>query len=83
MRFVMVHGGFHASWCWSRTIPELESLGHTAIAVDLPGHGGRLNEESTLDNRRADSPFLSRPRELAELLVHAPTTKPVGPLDPN
>lgn len=52
MRFAFVHGGFHAAWCWSRTIPELERLGHTAIAVDLPGHGDRLDEESTLDNRR-------------------------------
>ena len=52
MRFVLVHGGFHAAWCWSRTIPELQRLGHTAVAVDLPGHGDRLNEESTLVNRR-------------------------------
>jgi hypothetical protein len=28
-------------------------------------------------------PFLSGPQKLAELLVHATTTKPVGPLDPN
>lgn len=28
------------------------------------------------------SPFLSRPEELAELIVHATTTKPIGPLDP-
>ena len=28
------------------------------------------------------SPFLSRPRELAELLVHATTPDPVGPLLP-
>jgi pimeloyl-ACP methyl ester carboxylesterase len=28
------------------------------------------------------SPFLSRPSELAELLVHATTTTPIGPLDP-
>jgi pimeloyl-ACP methyl ester carboxylesterase len=52
MRFVFVHGGFHAAWCWSRTITELERLGHEAIAVDLPGHGVRLSEESTLANRR-------------------------------
>ena len=25
MRFVLVHGGFHGAWCWSRTIPELEA----------------------------------------------------------
>ena len=52
MRFVLVHGGFHAAWCWDRTIAELESLGHRAVAVDLPGHGARVDEESTLDNRR-------------------------------
>ncbi|WP_046302304.1 alpha/beta fold hydrolase [Mycobacterium sp. UM_Kg27] len=52
MRFVFVHGGFHAAWCWVRTIAELEKIGHTGIAVDLPGHGSRLGEESTLANRR-------------------------------
>jgi pimeloyl-ACP methyl ester carboxylesterase len=52
MRFVFVHGGFHAAWCFSSTIAELDKLGHTGIAIDLPGHGSRLDEESTLDNRR-------------------------------
>ena len=35
----------------------------------------------TIDS--SHSPFLSRPRELAELLVHATTTAPVGPLRPD
>jgi pimeloyl-ACP methyl ester carboxylesterase len=52
MRFVFVHGGFHAAWCWERTTSELEALGHEAVAVDLPGHGARPDEESTLSNRR-------------------------------
>ena len=52
MRFVFVHGGFHAAWCWDRTVVELESLGHEGFAVDLPGHGARVDEESTLANRR-------------------------------
>jgi pimeloyl-ACP methyl ester carboxylesterase len=52
MRFVLVHGGFHAAWCWERVIPELERLGHDAVAVDIPGHGDRFEEESTLANRR-------------------------------
>ena len=52
MRFVLVHGGFHGAWCWSRTIPELERLGHQAIAIDLPGHGERADERSTLADRR-------------------------------
>jgi len=51
MRFVLIHGGFHGAWCWSRTIPELESLGHQAIAIDIPGHGHRVNEQATMANR--------------------------------
>jgi len=52
MRFVLVHGGFHGAWCWEPTIVELNRLGHDAVAVDIPGHGTRLDEESTLANRR-------------------------------
>jgi pimeloyl-ACP methyl ester carboxylesterase len=52
MRFVFVHGGFHAGWCWAHTIAELEELGHQGVAVDLPGHGARLDEVSTITNRR-------------------------------
>jgi pimeloyl-ACP methyl ester carboxylesterase len=51
MRFVLIHGGFHGAWCWSRTIPELEGLGHQAIAIDIPGHGYRVDEEATMTNR--------------------------------
>jgi len=52
MRFVLVHGGFHGAWCWSRLIPELEGLGHEAVAIDLPGHGQRRDQPSTLAGRR-------------------------------
>jgi pimeloyl-ACP methyl ester carboxylesterase len=52
MRFVLIHGGFHGAWCWERTIPALERLGHQAIAIDLPGHGKRRDERSTLADRR-------------------------------
>jgi pimeloyl-ACP methyl ester carboxylesterase len=52
MRFVLIHGGFHGAWCWDRTIPELQRLGHGAVAMDLPGHGARRDERSTLADRR-------------------------------
>lgn len=44
MRFILVHGGFHGAWCWDRVVPELEKLGHEAVALDLPGHGERAAE---------------------------------------
>jgi len=52
MRFVLVHGGFHGAWCWSHLIPHLERMGYEALAIDLPGHGERRAEPSTLKNRR-------------------------------
>jgi pimeloyl-ACP methyl ester carboxylesterase len=33
---VLVHGSYHGAWCWDRLAPELEPLGHTVTAVDLP-----------------------------------------------
>lgn len=33
---VLVHGSYHGAWCWDRLAPELERLGHTVTAVDLP-----------------------------------------------
>jgi pimeloyl-ACP methyl ester carboxylesterase len=34
--FVLVHGAYHGGWCWDRLVPELDRLGHRAIAPDLP-----------------------------------------------
>jgi pimeloyl-ACP methyl ester carboxylesterase len=37
--FVLVHGSWHAAWCWYKIVPRLQRAGHRAIAIDLPGHG--------------------------------------------
>jgi pimeloyl-ACP methyl ester carboxylesterase len=37
--FVLVHGAYHGAWCWEELVPELERLGHRALAIDLPGNG--------------------------------------------
>ena len=34
--FGLVHGAWHGAWCWDRLVPELDALGHTAIAAELP-----------------------------------------------
>lgn len=36
---LLVHGSCHGAWCWRDLIPELEARGHSARALDLPGHG--------------------------------------------
>jgi pimeloyl-ACP methyl ester carboxylesterase len=37
MHFVLVPGSGGAAWYWHRVVPMLEAIGHTAVAVDLPG----------------------------------------------
>jgi pimeloyl-ACP methyl ester carboxylesterase len=51
VRFLLIHGGFHGAWCWRDLIPQIRRLGHEALAIDLPGHGERRAQVSTLANR--------------------------------
>jgi len=37
--FLLIHGAWHAAWCWYRLVPRLEQAGHTVIAPDLPAMG--------------------------------------------
>ena len=52
--FLLIHGSCHGAWCWRDTIPALQALGHTARAIDLPGHGDDRTppEDVTLDAYR-------------------------------
>lgn len=34
--FGLVHGAWHGEWCWELLQPELESLGHRVVTVELP-----------------------------------------------
>jgi pimeloyl-ACP methyl ester carboxylesterase len=37
--YVLVHGAWHGAWCWFKTTPLLQKLGHKVISPDLPAHG--------------------------------------------
>jgi pimeloyl-ACP methyl ester carboxylesterase len=52
MRFVLVHGGTVGAFCWENLLPELAARGHEGVAIDLPGHGARRDERSTVDGYR-------------------------------
>jgi pimeloyl-ACP methyl ester carboxylesterase len=49
--FVLVHGAYHGAWCYQKVTQILRDSGHTAIGVDLPGHGENPvpRERITLD----------------------------------
>ena len=38
-KFLLVHGSCHGAWCFEKLLKELKNKGHSAEAVDLPGHG--------------------------------------------
>ena len=37
--YLLIHGAWHAAWCWYKVAPRLEALGHTVVTPDLPGLG--------------------------------------------
>jgi pimeloyl-ACP methyl ester carboxylesterase len=37
--FIFVHGALCGAWCWEDVLAQLASMGISAHAVDLPGHG--------------------------------------------
>lgn len=37
--FILIHGSWHSAWNWHRVVPLIETAGHRAIAIDLPGMG--------------------------------------------
>nr|WP_165388511.1 alpha/beta fold hydrolase [Sphingomonas populi] len=49
--FHLVPGGFHGKWCWDRVVPELQTMGHKATGIELPGMGGddTPHKDVTLD----------------------------------
>ena len=41
--FLLVPGAFHPAWIWHRVVTQLETKGHRAIALDLPGTGENMS----------------------------------------
>ena len=49
VQVVMVHGIRTSATMWRAQVDYLAARGNPAVAVDLPGHGARMDEEFTLD----------------------------------
>jgi pimeloyl-ACP methyl ester carboxylesterase len=48
--FALVHGSWHGAWCWERLTPELESMGHRVIAMDLPSDDAAASFDDYADS---------------------------------
>jgi pimeloyl-ACP methyl ester carboxylesterase len=60
--FVLVHGGWHGAWCWTRVVPLLQGEGHDVVAPALTG----LGERAHLATREVD--VSTHVRELVDRL---------------
>lgn len=49
VQVVLVHGIRTSATMWRAQVEYLASRGNAAVAVDLPGHGSRMDEEFTLE----------------------------------
>jgi pimeloyl-ACP methyl ester carboxylesterase len=64
MRMILVHGSLCQAAVWQRVIPELESLGHEPVAIDLPGHGSNRDVRATVESYRGAVLDISRPGDV-------------------
>jgi pimeloyl-ACP methyl ester carboxylesterase len=70
--YVLVHGAFHGSWCWSRLIPLLEAAGHVAYGPSLTGLGDRaalLSPEVGLSTHVEDITGLIREKDMRNVIL--------------
>ena len=47
--FVLIHGGYHGSWCWSNIVTRLADRGYWVRAFDLPGRGDTAHLAGTTE----------------------------------
>lgn len=55
--YVLVHGGFHGGWCWSRVATRLRAAGHEVYTPTLTGLGERshlLSQDIDLETHIED-----------------------------
>jgi pimeloyl-ACP methyl ester carboxylesterase len=72
--FVLVHGSWQASWVWRTVVACLEESGHSALTLDLPGHGtdaGRASDVGFDDYVAAVGDLVHRCVEPPILVVHS------------
>jgi pimeloyl-ACP methyl ester carboxylesterase len=48
MPIFLIHGAWHAAWCWERVAKQLSTKGHLVFTPDLPGHGANIRPAHTI-----------------------------------
>ena len=70
--FVLVHGGFHGGWCYSRVAGLLRALGHDVFTPTLSGVGERAHlaaQAINLETHVEDVAALFRTEDLTDVIL--------------
>lgn len=70
--FVLVHGGWHGGWCWTRVARLLRSQGHDVFTPTLTGLGERahlLSSATTLQTGVEDIIGVLEAEELRDIVL--------------
>ena len=70
--YLLVHGGWHGSWCWKRVRKALQDAGHEVFTPSLTGVGERSHLNSAtvnLSTHIADVVNLVRWEELSDVIL--------------
>lgn len=70
--FLLVHGGFHGSWCWKEVTTYLRNLGHEVFTPTLTGLGERahlINPTITLETHVQDITEVIKCEELENIIL--------------
>jgi pimeloyl-ACP methyl ester carboxylesterase len=70
--FVLVHGGWHGGWCWTKVAPLLRSAGHAVYTPTLTGLGERahlLGPGITLETHAQDVLGVLTHEELTDVIL--------------
>jgi pimeloyl-ACP methyl ester carboxylesterase len=70
--YVLVHGGWHGSWCWKRVRQALQARGHQVFTPTLTGVADRshlLSPQVNLDTHIADVVNLIQWEELSRVVL--------------
>jgi pimeloyl-ACP methyl ester carboxylesterase len=72
---ILIHGAWHASWCWSLVTERLAARGIASVAVDLDGHGLKSRSPGSRWARPFDpAAYATAPADAADLTVTSTAT---------
>ncbi len=72
--YIFIHGAWCGKWAWEPTAKRLQAAGHTAIALDNPGHNstpGNIGEQTATTYAQAAVKVIEQQSEPVILVGHS------------